>query len=1098
MNWTQVVSKTVRLPPQGTFDRWLLILSVAACISVTAFLVGLAIFDKRKSTLTRLIWNEKRKMFGYRFYYPSGLFLRNLYDPSLGSVATILLLVVAAWAAVSRFQPGGPSNQAESSLIARLQTLDAGIALVFVPFTIFAVGLSSRRTESAISTAEVLLKETFIFPITVVVLSLLTSFMVVRRPIIGEWAVLITLSFAIFAIFRLCRVLLDEERLASSAAGLLQDKIRRTIGIAMNERIGRNLLLGRLDSQPLEYAISRSVLGGGFFEIPSTRYGIVRDVYLDRLFEFAQELEIAANEHGYSFNQKQDAKDAVPQTDQEMKPVDIGEFKQDRRRYILKLFGDQVSDRSACLVSFPRSLVLDSARRDGLKRQVQSAFVIKAGDTYSDRVERYLGLMKDEAIAAIRDRRTAYLQNLLDSFELVAVTFADEMKKAIGGHSFESAMNERQSLFGGWNEMKWISRHLSEIHYRGCRSEDVYIARMVAGAPLAIAYRLLGQRDTLVFDQFTSFFYSLYKALDDIADRKVRKLLLDICDQYAKDIGLGVAIELERPENNEEDLERIKSFATVLVVRYAELLKLSFDKRSNGDFRMFRDAMSGFLDHLGSRLTHPTAVVRTTEFPGMLLDEDRASLAKEQSRRKAMVGILAVIEREKQQAFFAIGSYIFSIASNSDESLGDYLSEIDASAMISVERLPELYASIQGPEGQQIWTRVFYQDAPEGMWVQSAGTEYFIYLLLKSTFQFGENEWSNMVLPSDPTFTSEIRKEGQISTLLTSFLDEREKWRKLVPDNWLPTIPKLQQVFARVTARRMKSDEDAIIHSPIDAGYVREFRKRFVQEFEKNATLREVFKRFQAYLDESQMELPPDAKPKWGLNVLDLRQAYILGSHQGYAQWPEEYARKLATSESEDAFHQVLQKLPEFDLHGVEGLDAKIAEVMQELRRRSLQPSVFLTAWQSALAAGTLGLKCFTPRWLLGADEQLGWGFLGNIFGDSWKVPVFAISNNSEDASFACAIALPSSFLWRQLSATDNAEEFEDCQSYFHMPVVDLANTHGIRNKILGENPVWLQAQADKERYLSLRVWLRIFERFEIQAEDPPRSGFKFNLAERV
>jgi hypothetical protein len=1097
MNWTQVVSKTVSLLPHGTFDRWLLIFSVTACILVLAFLVGLAIFDQRKSTLTRLIWNEKRKMFGYRFYYPSALFLRNLYDPSLGSVAAILLLVAAAWGGISRFQSGGPPSSAESSLIARLQTLDAGIALVFVPFTIFAVGLSSRRTESAINTAEVLLKETFIFPITVVVLSLLTSFIVVRRPIIGELVVLTTLWFAIFAIFRLCRVLLDEERLASSAASLLQDKIRHTIGIAMNERIGRNLLLSRLDNQPLEYSISRSVLGGGFFRISSARQGIVRDVYLDRLFDFARELEIAANEQGYSFDQRQDAKDAVPQTDQEMKPVNVSEFQQDRRRYILKLFGDQVSDRSACLVSFPRSLVQDAARRDDLKRQVQSAFVIKAGDTYSDRVERYLGLMKDEAIAAIRDRRTAYLQNLLDSFELVAVTFADEMKKAIGGHSFESAMNERQTLFGGWNEMKWISRHLLEIHYRGCRSDDIYIARMVAVAPLAIAYRLLSQRDALVFDQFTSFFYLLYNTLDDVPNLKVRKLLLDTCDQYAKDIGLGIAIELERPENNEGDLERIKSFATVLLVRYVELLKLSFDKRNNGDFHTFKDAMWGFLGHLGSRLTRQTAVLRTTETPETLLDEDRASLAKEQSRRKAVVGVLETIEQEKQQAFFAIGSYVFSIASDSDQSFADYLTEIDAALTISVEGLHELYVGTQRPEGQQIWTRAFYQDAPGGMWDQSAGTEYFSYLLLKSTFRYAEKEFSELVLPSDPGFVSEIRKEGQISVVLTSFLQEREKWRKMVPDAWLPAIPKLQQVFAQATAQRMKSDEDAIIQSPVDERYLREFRQRFVKEFDANATLRQIFRTYRAYSDESDVVLPTGAAPKWGLNVLDLRQAYTSQGYQGYAQWPEEYARKLATSESESVFHRILHMLPELDLREMDGLDAQIAAVARELEKRNLRPSVLLVAWQSRLATETLELEQFTPRWLVSESEKQPWGFLGEISLAGRKVPVFAISNSSEDASFGCAIALPSSFLWRQLSPTDNAGEFKDRQDYFHIPIVDLANTPGVMSQIMADNPVWLQAQADKQRYLSLRVWLRISERFEIDALDPI-LGFKFNLAQRV
>jgi len=1094
MNSAQVIAKILNAAPRDTFDQCLLVFAAIGLVSVTAFLVVLAISDKREGTLSHLVRNEKRKMFGYGFYYPSSLFFRDIYDPSGKSLAVIVLFVLLAWAAISRLQPSGGPSDVESSLIARLQTLDAGIALVFVPFTIFAIGLSSRRTESAINMAEVLLKETFIFPITVVVLSLLTSFILVRRPIVGEIAVLITLSCAIFAIFRLCRVLLDEERLATSAANLLQDKIRRTIGTAMDERIGRNLLLGKLDGKPLEYSISRSAFGAYSFEILATRTGVISEVYLDRLFDFAKELETAANQSGYSFEEQQSTEGLKPQQDQNMAPVTERKLVQERRRYILKLFGDQVTDRSNCLLSFPRSLVQDPVKRQELAKSGRSAFVIKSGDTYSDRVERYLGLMKDEAIGAIKDRRTAYLQNLLNAFEKVAITFADEMKRAIGGHSFQSAMNERQTLFGGWNEMKWISRHLFEIHYRGCRSDDLHVARIVATAPLAVAYRLVSQRDSLVFDQFTAFFHSLYSAVDDVTNLKIKQLLVELCSQFAIDIGFGIAMELERPENAPEDLERIQSFATILIVRYVELLKLSFDRRKVSDFQTFKHAMNELLDHLSSRLIRPGTALRTTEVTGTQLAEDQASIAREQTRQKALVGVLKAVHRQKQQAHFAIGSYIFSVAASSSEPVANYLQEVDTLLSTLNDRLPELYVSMQDPEGQQMWTRAFYQDAPEGMWNQSAGTEYFSYLLLKSTFEHGDGQFLAAELPNEPSFVSEIGNQGQISTLLTHFQEDREKWSKLVPDTWLAAIPKLQQVFSQLTADRTKAEEDAIIRSPIDEEYVRKFRERFVQEFEKNAILRCIFNKFGAYSDESQMDSPATASPKWGVNLLDLRQAYTSKDHTMYAQWPEEYARKLATSESETAFRQMMRQLQELDLSGIQDPEAQITAIIQELQKRNIRPDAFLVPWQSALGNGTLELKGFTPRWVLpDANEEI-WGFLGRIAVGDRQVPVYAVSTNAGDASVGGVVALQSSFRWIQRPPTDNAEERKDRQKYFHIPIVDLDRRPEMRKKILADNPLWLQAQTDKERYLSLRVWLRISERFEIQPR-VPNLGFKFKLA---
>jgi hypothetical protein len=392
-----------------------------------------------------------------------------------------------------------------------------------------------------------------------------------------------------------------------------------------------------------------------------------------------------------------------------------------------------------------------------------------------------------------------------------------------------------------------------------------------------------------------------------------------------------------------------------------------------------------------------------------------------------------------------------------------------------------------------MWTRAFYQDAPEGMWNQSAGTEFFSYLLLKSTFEHGDGQFLAAELPTDPGFVSEISNQGQISNLLIHFQDDREKWRKLVPDSWLLAIPKLQKVFAQLTAERMRAEEDAIIRSPINQGYVKEFRERFVQEFEKNSILRHVFKNFGAYSDESQTDSPAIVLPKWGVNVLDLRQAYTSEDHARYAQWPEEYARKLATSESETAFRQMLPFLREFDLSGVKDPEAQILAIVQELQTRNLRPDAFFVPWQSALGNGTLEFKGFTPRWVLSdANEQM-WGFLGRIAVGDREVPVYAASANAEDASVGCVVMLPLSFRWIQRSPTDAADELKDRQKYFYIPVVDLANEPDTRKKILTDNPVWLQPQTDKNRYLELRVWLRIFERFEIQPQEPNLS-FKFKL----
>ena len=981
MCWHRHILRALWLLPRLFLGRNLFIPAVAIIFVITGVFVASQIVLRWKRRLSYLIWAEKKKIFRYRVYDRVISRIRDIYNPSFSSVAIIFALVFIVWASALYVQPASPSTNDESQLITRLQSLDAGIALVFVPFTIFAVGLSSRRTESGVNAAEVLLSETYIFPITVFVLGLLTTFTLIKRVSWAKGLIFVTLAFATFAVYRLCQVLLDEERLYTSAIKLLQDKIRRTIGMALDERIGRNLLLKQLDGKPIEYSLSSHLSAGEYFQIKATRKGFVKDIDLNLLFEFVQDLENIANSYGFSFDEKQTSENSAPQQGLELTPMGSKNLRSNRQRYIVKIFGDEVTDRSDSLVFFSRVLVQDVQKRQQLAERARSAFHIKPGDSSSRTVERYLGLIKDQAIVAIKDQKTAYLESLLTVYAESVLTFLEEMKKAIGGHSFQAAVNERQNLFGGWNEMTWMSRHFAEIYYKGCRSEDIYIAKTVAAAPFRIAYSSIRYRDSLVFDQFTSFARSLYSALDDVKESKIRRLLFDTCLTYLKDIvNAGIELELERSENTAADLERIGSLATVILVRYQELLKLSFDKKNFEHFQQFKDGIDALFRYMSSKLTSWPSSPQFTEASKASLDEDRTSLKQQAERRKTILDIVRSVEHQKLQLFFAIGGYVFERAIPSDDShIHGCLMQIDGQFPTNPFQLGELYLDNGKPDTDQLWGRAFYEDSPEGAWLDSRGTEYFCYLLLKFTHQYTDQQFSNFSLPAEPNFVANLREDGPIAGTFRNFRDDREKWKKVVPDDWLPSIPNLHQVFARATAKRKIAEDDQIIQTPIDGEYVKVFRARFVQEFENYAVMRKAFKHFKAYKDETPFVKGVETGPKWGLNVLDMKQAYTADGSKVYFNWPEEYARKLATSESEFMFHRILQELPECDLSGHDGLEEKIEVVIRESSARRIEPNVILVARQSPLGQISDSLKNFTPRWFGETDLTKIWGFLGTV-----------------------------------------------------------------------------------------------------------------------
>lgn len=237
--------------------------------------------------LRGLIKQERKRLSKERRFRDSlSDWFRDIYYPSATSVLIIssflvIIHLLTRWNAYCAKTP-------DTANVARLQPLGVGVALIFVPVTVFAIGLSSRRTPSGVNAAEVLLKETYLFPTAILVIGLVANFAWVTTQLAAITTILLAFVLAILTLYFLVRVVLDEQRQYESGIQILQDKIRRSITQAVDERIGRNLLLNELKKLPLEY----SSLGLGTdrertIRVTHPKQGTVHDVLLDKLTSFA-------------------------------------------------------------------------------------------------------------------------------------------------------------------------------------------------------------------------------------------------------------------------------------------------------------------------------------------------------------------------------------------------------------------------------------------------------------------------------------------------------------------------------------------------------------------------------------------------------------------------------------------------------------------------------------------------------------------------------------------------------------------------------------------------------------------------------------------
>jgi len=1043
----------------------------------------------RGKRLSRLIRRERKNVYKLPVWDRLYALLLDCYYPPKALQLVLPLLI--AWWALLYWLRVSPTSEA-LQLITRLQQLEVGIAMVFVPLMIFAVGLSVRRSVSGLNVAEVLLAETYLFPIAIFILGLLGAFILLSSPLEAKLSIALTLLGASFVLYRLCNTLLDDYYLHSAAVRLLQDKIRRSIGTAVEIRIGHSLLLAELAATNIVYnpfTLHSSLAQTAF--IPSPRKGTITDIDIEKLISFSNILGIAADEAGVSFAARQERFPFRGSNDNELSIPQSRRLTQEKPPCIIHVFGDEVTDLTDNLMAFSRRAVQDEKVRRQLVKLAREAFVIRPKNSYSQRVRKYIRTVKDEAILAIRDQRTAQLEDLLNVYVSAGETFLQEMEK-LGGYNLEAAQRERQNAFGSWAELEWITRDLRELHRRGCLSEEIIVVRLVAAIPEKLAHLAIRYGDHLVFDAITSFALYEYYLRDEVSDLKIKDYLAEHSLRSLQDLGdYGIVIELRRPNAQARSIESIGSLVTILLLRFQYLLKTSL---TADQFDAFRDcrrrvgALLGTLDRGGEE-------VASGSLDGML-EEDKVNIRQVIERKKAMQDVIRSVEGHKQQLFFSVGSLILEkMVPPGAQNLLPFIAEVDLHW--SPTDLTRVYLEVSQSEMEERWGNQLL-DYPQGGGavgsVHEMFAKYYSFLLLKSVQNFNDATFEELRLPSAPELVLELDAHGPIRNSLSSFETHRETWQVIVPDEWLLKLPKLYTLFETLISAQRRKDEDQLIGTGIDAIYLKQFQQRFVKTFEAEAGLRQLFMQFKAYVPPSGDQDLVSPVPPWGVNILDSRESYIGGLRQSSVKWPEEYARNLALSETEKAFHEILALTPESnEMQDEEPPSMKITSLEVELQKMGAEPDAMLVGGDCSFFYTEEWAHLFIPDWSTKATK---WsqvtGFQGILKLKNSEVPIIQVRTN-QDGGTACLLSLRVGISWQQYRPFDSEAEQKYFENFFFIRIIDLAAEQGIREQIIRDNPAWLREIQEKERYLQQRVWLRVLERFDILASGGIR-GLKFHL----
>jgi hypothetical protein len=1086
MSWFQFGRHLIASVYKTSHVAVIVILACAICASIIFTTLYLR-RPRRGTRLSRLIRHERKSVYRLRLWDRMQELLRDFYYPP--KALKIVLPLDFLWWGVLFWLRVSPTA-ANLQVIARLQQLEVGIALVFVPLMIFAVGLSARRSVSGLNLAEVLLAETYLFPIAIFILGLLGAFVFLSTPSQAQLSIFVTLVCASFVLFRLCKTLLDDYYLHSSAVRLLQDKIRRSIGTTVDTRLGYSLLLAELSGTNIIYNPIQGASEHTIF-IPSSRQGTVTDIDIDKLLLFSKTVMIAAEEEDVSFAARQERFPLLGSNENTPSIPARRSLTREKPPCIILMLGDEVTDSTYNLMAFPRKAVQDEKVRRRLSKLGREAFVIRRRDSYSQRVRKYMRAVKDEAILAIRDQRTAQLDDLLNVYVSAGDTFLQEMKK-LGGYNRKAAERERQNLFGSWAELEWITRDLRELHRRGCLSSEINVVRLVTAIPEKLAHLSIRYGDHLVFDAITYFALYEYHLQDEVRDTKIKELLTRHALTSLQELAdYGIVIELRRPNIKVASIESIGSLTTVLLLRFQYLLKMALAPEQVETFRDCYRRVVGLLGTLvrrGEKIT----IVGTDS----MLEEDRESIQQALERNKALQKVARTVEAQKQQMLFSVGSLILEKAVQAGaHNLEPFIAEVPFH--LSPADLTSLYLEMCEPEMAELWGNQLLDYPPGGGAVESAHelfARYYSFLLLQSVQNFNVATFGQLRVRSTPELILELSDQGSVRIALSSFATDRDKWQSLIPDVWLSKLADLYAFFESLIAVQLREDEDKLIGAKVDATYLKQFEQRFLKTFVEGAGLRRLFEQFEVYVPLSVDGHLGSQLPRWGANMVDSRESYIDGLRRSSVHWPEEYARDLSLSESQKAFHDILALIPE-STHARDGVVGgnEISHLEAELETRGASPDVMLIGGDCSFLYTEEWSHLFVPDWSKTATKLSEIpGFQGVLKLKKSEVPIFQVRTN-QDAGTSCLLNFRSGISWRQYPPFDSDAEQEYLRSFFFFHIVDLAVEKAVREKIILDNPVWLRGVQEKDRYLQQRMWLRVLERFEIVSSGS-LPGLRFRL----
>lgn len=207
------------------------------------------------------------------------------------------------------------------------------------------------------------------------------------------------------------------------------------------------------------------------------------------------------------------------------------------RRYKEEFHGDLIFTRDKSVLALPKRLAGNPYVVNEVRAAVVRIFKFSDAQPPSVAFRREMQSTKDRLIAAIRDASLGVIDELRQTFLLVAEEFLITLNDLGGGYSAEQAREERNNFFSEWNEVRWLVQDVRELLVVASDTENREVVGTISYLPFAIATRAIQAGDHLLFQEFLKFAPFIYQlAITKPATSTVRSFMIERSWRYLKDV----------------------------------------------------------------------------------------------------------------------------------------------------------------------------------------------------------------------------------------------------------------------------------------------------------------------------------------------------------------------------------------------------------------------------------------------------------------------------------------------------------------------------------------------------------------------------------